>query len=349
MPQSTPMDLSDNRRSGVRRMPRGLWTAGGADPRGRGGTLASMSESLITIDCEYVQPDLACAYLRVSGDECAFIETNTAFAVPRLLAALAAQGRSPGDVRYVIVTHVHLDHAGGAHALMEQCPNATLLAHPRAARHLIDPAKLVAGATAVYGAEHFAALYGSIRGVEASRVRALDDGAEVPFGRGVLRFIHTRGHANHHFVVHDPARDTVFTGDAFGLVYPQLQRAGLIAFPSTSPTDFDGPAAHAAVDRIVALGTRSACLTHFGEQTRLSDIAEQLHSWLTLSEALLTESRARPEAEREAFIEARLTAAFDEAAARVGLTLSADDRTLVAFDRKLNAQGLAYAAGRAPA
>lgn len=307
-----------------------------------------MPERLITVDCEYVQPALACAYLRVSGDECAFVETSTAHAVPRLLAALAAEGRAPADVRYVIVTHAHLDHAGGASALMAACPRATLLAHPRAARHLVDPTRLVAGATAVYGAAQFEALYGTIRGVDAARVRALDDGAEVPFGNGVLRFHHTRGHANHHFVVHDPARDTVFTGDAFGLVYPQLQRAGLLAFPSTSPTDFDGPAAHAAVDRIVALGTGSVCLTHFGEQARVRDIAAQLHAWLTLSEALLAEARARPEAEREAHVEARLTAAFDETAARMGLALDAADRTLVEFDRRLNAQGIAYAAGRPP-
>lgn len=306
-----------------------------------------MSDSLTTVDCDYVQPLLACAYLRASGGECAFIETNTARAVPKLLAALAAQGHRPEDVRYVIVTHVHLDHAGGAHALMDALPNATLLAHPRAARHVIDPSKLVAGATAVYGAEHFAALYGTIRGVDASRVRALDDGAEVPFGAGVLRFLHTRGHANHHFVVHDPARDTVFTGDAFGLVYPQLQRRGLLAFPSTSPTDFDGPAAHEAVDRIVALGTGSACLTHFGEQTRLGEIAGQLHDWLSLSERLVEEARERPPAEREGFLEQRLTTAFDGVAARAGLALDVADRELVAFDRKLNAQGLAIAAGKA--
>jgi glyoxylase-like metal-dependent hydrolase (beta-lactamase superfamily II) len=306
-----------------------------------------MSDSLLTIDCDYVQPAVACAYLRVSDGECAFIETNTAHAIPRLLSALAAQGRSPEDVRYVIVTHVHLDHAGGASALMDACPNATLLAHPRAARHVIDPARIIAGATAVYGEEHFAALYGTIRGVDASRVRALDDGAEVPFGSGVLRFHHTRGHANHHFVVHDPAQDTVFTGDAFGLVYPRLQRSGLLAFPSTSPTDFDGPAAHASVDRIVALGTRSVCLTHFGEQTRVREIADQLHEWLTLSEALMEQSRALPEAGREAFLEGRLAAAIDERAARTGLTLDEDDRALLALDRKLNAQGLAWAAGRA--
>lgn len=308
-----------------------------------------MTESLFTLDCDYVQPQLACAYLRVSGDECAFVETNTAHAVPKLLAALDAAGRTPADVRYVIVTHVHLDHAGGASALMDACPNATLLAHPRAARHLIDPAKIVAGATAVYGAAQFAALYGTLRGVDATRVRAMDDGAEVPFGGSVLRFVHTRGHANHHMVVHDPARDTVYTGDAFGLVYPQLQRAGLVAFPSTSPTDFDGPAAHAAVDRIVALGTRSVCLTHFGEHTAVGDIAAQLHHWLTVSEGLMAAARTMPAEAREAWLESELTAAFEATAAAVGLVLTEADRTLLAFDRKLNAQGLAYAAGRAGA
>jgi glyoxylase-like metal-dependent hydrolase (beta-lactamase superfamily II) len=306
-----------------------------------------MSESLVTVDCEYVQPGLACAYLRSSGEECAFIETNTTHAVPRLLAALAAAGRAPEDVRYVIITHVHLDHAGGAAALMAACPKATLLAHPRAARHVIDPSRLVAGATAVYGQARFQALYGTIEGVPAGRVQALDDGAAVPFGAGSLRFLHTRGHANHHFVVHDAAKDTVFTGDAFGLVYPQLQRAGLLAFPSTSPTDFDGPAAHEAVDRIVALGTRTACLTHFGEQARVRDIADQLHTWLTLSERLVVEARERPPEAREAFLDARLAAAFDETTARLGLTLDAADRVLVGFDRKLNAQGLAIAAGKA--
>lgn len=305
-----------------------------------------MADSLTTVDCDYVQPRVACAYLRVSKGECAFVETNTAHAVPRLLAALAAQGRRPEDVRYVIITHVHLDHAGGASALMAACPNATLLAHPRAARHVTDPTKLIAGATAVYGAERFRELYGEITGVDASRVRALDDGATVEFGGGALSFHHARGHANHHFVVRDPAVDAVFTGDAFGLVYPRLQRAGLMAFPSTSPTDFDGPAARAAVEQIVAMGSRSVCLTHYGEQTQVKEIAAQLHEWLTLSEALVAEARGVPEAAREGFISERLEAEFDARAARVGLTLDEGDRALIELDRALNAQGLAYAASK---
>ena len=304
----------------------------------------STAPRLTTIDCEYVSPGLAAAYLRVQGDEAAFIETNTTHAVPLLLAALGAQQLDPAQVRYVIVTHVHLDHAGGASALMRACPSATLLAHPRAARHLIDPTKLVASARAVYGAERFDALYGAIEPIDAARVRSLDDGAEVALGDATLRFIHTRGHANHHFVVHDPARDTVFTGDTFGLVYPLLQRAGRFAFPSTSPTDFDGQAALESVDRVLALGTRSACLTHFGEVDDLAFIAEQLRGWLRLSETLVGEAVGRSDA--EAFIHARLEAALLKSAEERGLVLDSADHELLAFDLSLNAQGLAFAASK---
>lgn len=300
---------------------------------------------LTTIDCEYITPGLAAAYLRVQGDEAAFIENNTTHAVPRLLAALAAQRLDPAQVRYVIVTHVHLDHAGGSSALMRACPNATLLAHPRAARHLIDPSKLVASARVVYGAERFDELYGAIEPIDAARVRSLDDGAEVALGDATLRFWHTRGHANHHFVVHDEARDTVYTGDAFGLVYPSLQRAGRFAFPSTSPTDFDAEAALASLDRILALGSRSACLTHFGEVDDLQAIAEQLRAWLRLSGALVSEAVGRSDA--ETYIRARLEEALLRAAADIGLVLDATDRALIAFDLALNAQGLAFVAGKA--
>ena len=287
---------------------------------------------------------LAAAYLRVQGDEAAFIETNTTHAAPLLLRSLAEQGLDRSQVRYVIVTHVHLDHAGGASALMAACPNATLLAHPRAARHLIDPAKLVASARAVYGAERFDTLYGTIEPIDAARVTSLDDGASVAFGDATLRFWHTRGHANHHFVVHDDARDTVYTGDAFGLVYPRLQRGTRFAFPSTSPTDFDADAALASLDRILALGTRSACLTHFGEIEDLHVVADQLRTWLRLSAKLVEEAAGRADA--ESYIHARLESALLQSAADAGIVVDAGDRELLAFDLALNAQGLAHAASK---
>ena len=300
---------------------------------------------IVTVDCDYLGPGIAAAYVRLSdapGDrDVAIIETNTALAVPKILAALRAHGRSPDDVRYVIVTHVHLDHAGGASALVAACPRAVLLAHPRAARHLIDPSKLVASATTVYGADRFGQLYGTIAPAPADRVRALDDGAEVPFAGDVLRFLHTRGHANHHFVVHDLGARAAFTGDAFGLVYPQLQRAGTFALPSTSPTDFDAAAAHAAIDRILALAPERAYLTHFGAVTALAEVAAQLHGWLDLSARLVADQLDEPTMRRI------LADELEQRAAAVGLALTDADRALLALDLDLNAQGLAYVARRA--
>lgn len=305
---------------------------------------------IVTVDTEYVAPGLAAAYLRVEGDEVAVVETSTAHAVPRLLAALAAAGRRPEQVRWVIVTHAHLDHAGGASALLQVLPRATLLAHPRAARHLIDPSRLVASASQVYGEENFRALYGAIDPIPAARVQTVDDGQSVPLGASTLQFFHTRGHANHHAIVVDPALATVFTGDTFGLVYPRLQRARRLAFPSTSPTDFDAPAAHASVDQVLGLGVQSAHLTHFGEIRDLDVVAAQLHRWLDLSAQLLAEAQHRggTPADAEAFLRPRLDEAMEVAAHDAGLVLDDDDRKLLAFDVALNAQGLAFAATRPP-
>jgi glyoxylase-like metal-dependent hydrolase (beta-lactamase superfamily II) len=306
------------------------------------------THDVITVDCEYLRPGLAAAYLRVAGDEAAFVETNTAHAAPKLLGALERRGLRPEQVRWIIVTHAHLDHAGGAGALMRACPNATLLAHPRAARHLIDPSKLVASATKVYGEDRFRELYGILEPVPAERVRSLDDGAQVSLGDASLRFLHVRGHANHHFVVHDPAIDAVFTGDAFGLVYPSLQRPGPFAFPSTSPTDFDPIEARRAIDRIMGLGARVALLTHFGEVRALDAVAAQLRRWIDISEDALEDAVSADISGQsmERVISGTLWAAFERLADAAGLELTADDRALLELDVGLNAQGIAWVADK---
>ena len=300
----------------------------------------------VTIDCDYVMPQLAASYLREEGGEVAFIEANTTHAVPRLLAALKTAGLAAEAVKYVIVTHVHLDHAGGASALMRACPNATLLAHPRAARHLIDPTRLVASAQKVYGAEAFERLYGTIEAIDAKRVRALEDGERVTLGAAPFQFLHTRGHANHHFVVHDEQRQVVYTGDAFGLVYPALQRAQRFAYPSTSPTDFDGPAAIASVKRVVDLKARAVALTHFGQFEDVEVIAAQLIGWLELSTRLVEEGAKSGDetGTLEQRFKWQLDQAFELAASRAGLALGETDRQLIRFDSELNGQGLAFAA-----
>lgn len=301
----------------------------------------------ITVDCD-VLPKFTAAYLRVAGDECAFIEAHTAHAVPKLLAALAARGKRPEDVRWIVVTHVHLDHAGGAGVLLAKCPNATLLAHPRAARHLVDPSRLVASATAVYGAARFAELYGTIEPIPQERVRALDDGATFELGGATLRVHHTEGHAKHHFVIDDPAVASVYTGDAFGLVYPALQRGVRFAIASTSPTDFDPEKAHESIDRIVALGEDAACLTHYDAITDVGEVASQLHAWIDRSARWLDEaaSSAAPVSELTAGIQEKIRSAIAEDTSRRGLALTEDDWKLLALDIDLNAQGIAFVAGK---
>lgn len=300
---------------------------------------------IFTVDCRYMDmPRYAAAYLLIEGDQAAFIDNNTVHAVPRMMEALGSAGRTPEDVRWVIITHVHLDHAGGTSALMKACPNATLLAHPRAARHVIDPSKLVASAQAVYGQQRFLELYGVIEPVPEDRVRIMEDGDEVELVGQTLRFLHTRGHANHHFVIH--AGDAVFAGDAFGLRYPALQDSGLFVFPSTSPTDFDGPEARKSIQRIVDTGARRVFPTHFGEVTEVSQAAAQLTAHVEFCEQVVSDAVASdlPDEGLSAFCTERWKARFEA-------TIPAPVQTpqtwaLLETDLDLNGQGLAWAANK---
>jgi glyoxylase-like metal-dependent hydrolase (beta-lactamase superfamily II) len=294
--------------------------------------------SRVVIDADVTAQFTAC-YLRVDGDEAAFIEAHTAHALPKLLSALAQARLAPEQVRWVVVTHAHLDHAAGAAALMQACPNATLLAHPRAARHLISPQKLIAGATAVYGEARFASLYGTIDPIAAERVKPLDDGAAFSLGSSSFTVMHTLGHANHHLVVDDPALDCVYTGDAFGLMYPAVG-GGRLALPSTSPSNFDGVEAIASVRRVASLGRREACLTHFGPVSELRRVADQLEALLTKAADWV--ANAKPEATVQHFAPLWRTAIAD-AAKTQGVALTDADWRVLALDVELNAQGLVAA------
>lgn len=300
--------------------------------------------SVHTIDCSYAGfGELAAAYLVVAGDEVAIVETNTGAAVPRILDALAAVGRAVEDVRWIVITHVHLDHAGGAGQLMRACPNATLLAHPKAAKHAIDPSRIIAGATAVYGQETFDLLYGEVLPIDADRVEILGDGETRALGDHTLTSLHTRGHANHHLVLVDDVERTVFTGDSFGLLYPRFQANGVLALPSTTPTDFDAEAAHASVDRIAGLDVDTIHPTHFGAHTGIAEAAAQLHALLTEHAAVVDEAdtSGRDGDALDAFclgeVQRILHAHLDRH------HLGQDAKDFLAMDIRLNAQGLAFA------
>ena len=300
-----------------------------------------------TIDTHYLdRARFAAVYLVIDGDEAAFVDNNTNYAIPRLMAALDDAGMEPGQVRYLIVTHVHLDHAGGTSALAEACPNATVIAHPRAARHIVDPAKLVDSASAVYGAERFAELYGTIEPVPAGRVREMQDEETLDLGQRTLRFLHTRGHANHHFCIVDERAGAIFTGDAFGLHYPDLQGPGTFAIPSTSPTDFDAELARESIRRLVSLSPAVMYPTHYGAVTDIEPSADQLIRHLDFAERVMLDAFESDlgDDELEAYVKSRLTDYFRGLLDRHGAGPDAWD--LVGLDIGLNAQGIAFTANK---
>ena len=296
--------------------------------------------TLFRSDTGLVRPGFDAAYLIVEDGQGAFVDTGTAHAVPRLLAAVKYAGLAPEAVAYVLVTHVHLDHAGGAGALMRRLPNAQLIVHPRGARHMIDPAKLIAGATAVYGAEKMLKLFGEIVPVPASRVRQAPEGFSLALRGRELVCLDTPGHARHHFCVHDPASDSVFTGDTFGLSYREFDVDGRpFVLPTTTPVQFDPAALHASVDRLTALSPRRAFLTHFGPIDAVAQCAGELHRRIDHFVAIARRHAGAPD--RPARIAAAMTEYLCGELTAQGCALLREDAVaLLKTDVILNTQGL---------
>ncbi|MEM7502708.1 MAG: MBL fold metallo-hydrolase [Pseudomonadota bacterium] len=250
--------------------------------------ITTLGAGITAIDTDYVRPQLDASHLIVDQGRAAFVDTGTNSSVPNLLQALAEADIDRGDVDYVFLTHVHLDHAGGAGLLMQSLPNARAVLHPRGARHMASPEKLTLGAMAVYGEAAFREMYGELVPIDAERLVVVDDGQRLNVGdREVLAFF-TEGHARHHYCLHDPASDGVFTGDSFGISYRELDTAvGAFIYPTTTPVQFDPPAAHAAVDRIAGFDPQYAYLTHYsavGEVARLaSDMHRRLDAFVDLA------------------------------------------------------------------
>jgi glyoxylase-like metal-dependent hydrolase (beta-lactamase superfamily II) len=229
------------------------------------------------IDSGFHREQMAACYMMETDSEVAFIEVGTNSSTSSLLKTLELRGRKPEEVRYVIVTHVHLDHAGGAGSLMQLLPNATLLVHPYGARHMINPAKLEAGARAVYGDTLFEQVYGELIPVAEERVRIMEDGQEVTLGNRRLSFMDTPGHARHHFCVHDSLTNGWFTGDTFGLSYREFDTEnGAFLFPTTTPIQFDPEALKASVRKLLASQPDCMYLTHYGRVEDVEQLAARM-------------------------------------------------------------------------
>lgn len=304
--------------------------------------LREYGQGVYALDAGYLRPGLVAIHIIVQDGRAAVVDTGTRHSVPALFQALQQLGLGVEAVDYVLLTHVHLDHAGGAGALMAICPNAKLVVHPRGAPHMIDPGRLVAGSIAVYGEARFRELYGEIVAIAAERVVPAPDGFELNWAGRRLICIDTPGHARHHLCIYDTASGGVFTGDAFGLSYREFDVTGCpFIFPTTTPVQFEPEAAHASIDRILALQPRSAYLTHFGRVEDLPRLAADLHELL---DAFVEVAEAAPQetSRRQAEITAGLESLLIERLRRHGCTLPETELIrLLAHDVELNAQGLA--------
>jgi glyoxylase-like metal-dependent hydrolase (beta-lactamase superfamily II) len=295
---------------------------------------------VFAIDARYMRPRLDAIHLVVENGRAAFVDSGTLHSVPHALAALDALGLGREAVDWVFLTHVHLDHAGGAGGLMRALPNARAVLHPRGAPHLIDPTALESASIRVYGETQYRALYGEIVPIPADRVVVTRDGERIALAGRPFDILHTPGHALHHQVIVDVGHRAVFCGDTFGISYRDFDvdgRATII--PTTTPTQFDPEQLCASIDRVLALRPSALYLTHYSRVTEVerlgAELKEQVRAFADLARthAAAPDRRERIRGDmRRLWIE-RLTAHGRVAAA-------AEVDALLANDLDLNSDGL---------
>lgn len=300
-----------------------------------------LTSDITRIDSGLVAPEIVACYLVESDGEAAIIETGNFETTERILALLEQRKIPVQNVRYVIPTHVHLDHAGGASSLMDVLPAAKLVIHPRGARHMIDPTKLIAGASVVYGEETFKALYGTIKPIPEQRIIIAEDNSELTFGSRKLLFRDTPGHASHHFCVWDETSRGWFTGDTFGIGYPLFSGAkGRLLFPSSTPVQFDPQQLIASIELLMSYQPEKMYLTHFGaieaNQLISQQLCDQIRNYVDIVQTAGDVEDITVEQ-----IQTLLTNYTLQCLTDLGCTISHDKASkMIYMDMKLNSQGL---------
>jgi glyoxylase-like metal-dependent hydrolase (beta-lactamase superfamily II) len=216
----------------------------------------------------------------IRGDKPCLVETGTAPSAPVVRDALAALGIGPGDLATVVVTHIHLDHAGGVGDIAAMYPGARIVVHQRGARHLADPSRLMASARQVYGAA-LDRLFGRLAPVPADRIGALDDVGSIDLGGGRRLDSHySPGHAKHHMGLIDSLTGDLYVGDAAGVYIPETGDLR----PATPPPDFDLETALGSLRAFVALRPTRLLFSHYGPvdsvASTLERSAEEIRVWV---------------------------------------------------------------------
>ncbi len=298
---------------------------------------------IIAFDAGYVRPILAAIHMIVDDGGVALIDTGSNDSLPNVVAALDKLGLGHDAVDYIILTHIHLDHAGGAGALMRKFPNAKLVVHPRGSRHMAEPSKLVAGVTAVYGKEYVDTVYGEILPIAAERIIDAHEGLTLQLGSRELRMIDTPGHAKHHICIIDHKASAIFTGDMFGLSYREFDVDGRqFIQPTTSPTQFDPTEMRASIHRLLSYRPQAVYLTHYAQVHDVPDRGTDLHRRLNAHVAI-AETHANDGEMRHAAIKQELTTYLLAELRNHGCTLAeASILNILATDIELNVQGLTW-------
>jgi glyoxylase-like metal-dependent hydrolase (beta-lactamase superfamily II) len=224
-------------------------------------------------------PGIIASFLLTGPAGLALVDVGSAASLSHLLAGIRATGHDPSEIQHILLTHVHLDHAGATGALLAHTPSARVYVHHIGAPHLINPDKLLASATRIYG-DQMSQLWGDILPVPAERVIAIDDGSELRVGERSLRALYTPGHAIHHVAFHDPAHDVIFTGDIGGV---RLEGISYVR-PPTPPPDLNLEDWSASIERLRALRPRALYLPHFGEvagdlDAHFDELRARLYAW----------------------------------------------------------------------
>ncbi|SFV88850.1 Beta-lactamase related protein [hydrothermal vent metagenome] len=216
------------------------------------------------IDTQHMRDNFVAAYLIEDNGRAAFIDTGCYLSVPMLLATLEAKNIPRENVDYIILTHIHLDHAGGAGELIKHLPNAKVLVHQYGANHLIDPSKLRAGVIGVYGELFFKQFLGDLIPINKDKILIAQNLDEITLGNRVLKFIDTPGHARHHICIWDEKSQGIFAGDTLGVSYREFDTdQGELIFPPTTPIQFDPETWKNTINQLMQLQPKYAYLTHF--------------------------------------------------------------------------------------
>ena len=302
--------------------------------------MLNFEHGISAIDTGFFRPRFDASHLIIEGGRAAFVDVGTNHSVPLLLAALREKSIAPESVDYVILTHVHLDHAGGAGALIRHLQNARLVVHPRGARHMLDPSQLIAGATAVYGAEEIQRSYGELLPVDAALVDIANDGYVIDLAGRELVCLDTPGHARHHMSIYDARSRAFFPGDTFGLSYREFDTdKGAFILPTSTPVQFEPEALHASIERMLSYAPEQMFLTHYSRVTDVARLAGDLHEQIDAMVAIARNHADDPQ--RHERIMADLANLYTSRAETHDCALSAAQvHELLAMDIELNAQGL---------